>query len=65
MEEFDTLVVGAGIGGAFFAWRLNSERQTERILLIEKEKEVGGRLLSIPLGNGDFAEMCAIKQILS
>nr|QZX43678.1 amine oxidase [Marseillevirus sp.] len=59
MEEFDTLVVGAGIGGAFFTWRLNTERSNEKILLIEKEKEVGGRLWSKPLGNGDFAELGA------
>ena len=57
MEEFDTLVVGAGIGGSFFTWRLNSERSNEKILLVEKEKEVGGRLWSEPLGNGDFAEL--------
>ncbi|AMQ10612.1 putative amine oxidase [Brazilian marseillevirus] len=61
MEEFDTLVVGAGIGGSFFTWRLNTQRADERILLIEKEQEVGGRLLSISLGNGDFAEMCGMR----
>lgn len=64
MEEFDTLVVGAGIGGAFFTWRLNTERSNEKILLIEKEKEVGGRLWSKPLGNGDFAELGGIQILL-
>ncbi|AMQ10609.1 putative amine oxidase [Brazilian marseillevirus] len=61
MEEFDTLVVGAGIGGSFFTWRLNSERSEEKILLIEKEQEVGGRLWSVPLGNGDFLELGVIN----
>jgi D-arginine dehydrogenase len=38
MQEFDVVIVGAGIGGASLAWRLAG---TRRVLLLEREAQPG------------------------
>ncbi|AGV01449.1 flavin-containing amine oxidoreductase [Cannes 8 virus] len=53
---YDFIVAGGGISGVFFAWRMNTFFPNKKILLIEKEERLGGRLLSYDLGNGIYAE---------
>lgn len=44
-EKFDVIVIGAGLAGLSIAGILAS-REKKRVLVLEKEKYVGGRLLS-------------------
>ena len=41
-EKYDTIIVGGGIAGLFLAYKLKDSKQD--ILLLEKEKEFGGRI---------------------
>ncbi len=47
----DTAVVGAGIGGAYSAWRLATEErctvEASRVALFEQSDRIGGRLLTV------------------
>ncbi|HEV7506687.1 MAG TPA: FAD-dependent oxidoreductase [Thermoanaerobaculia bacterium] len=47
--EVDIAVVGAGIAGAYSAWRLKQKYPQKRISLFEYSNRVGGRLYSVPL----------------
>ena len=44
-EKYDIIIVGGGIAGLFLAYKLKDTKQN--ILLIEKEKELGGRIHTI------------------
>ena len=41
MENFDYLIVGAGIVGLTVAWELKRRDPATRILILEKEPDVG------------------------
>ena len=47
--DVDVAVVGAGVGGAYSAWRLKQQYPKKRIALFEYSDRVGGRLYSVPL----------------
>ena len=47
--DLDVAVVGAGVSGAYSAWRLQQEKPEERIALFEYSDRVGGRLYSVTL----------------
>ncbi|BAU80012.1 flavin-containing amine oxidoreductase [Tokyovirus A1] len=58
---YDFIIAGGGVSGVFFAWRMNTFFPNKKILLIEKEERLGGRLLSYNLGNGMYAELFAMR----
>nr|WRK65491.1 putative L-2-hydroxyglutarate oxidase [Marseillevirus futianmevirus] len=58
---YDFIVAGGGISGVFFAWRMNTFFPNKKILLVEKEERIGGRLLSYNLGNGMYAETGGLR----
>lgn len=45
----DVAVVGAGVSGAYTAWRLQQKWPKKRIALFEYSNRIGGRLYSLPL----------------
>ena len=47
--QLDVAVVGAGVSGAYSAWRLKQKYPQKRIALFEYSNRVGGRLYSVPL----------------
>ncbi|HVX40650.1 MAG TPA: FAD-dependent oxidoreductase [Gemmatimonadaceae bacterium] len=47
--ELDVAVVGAGVGGAYTAWRLKEKFRDQRIALFEYSNRVGGRLYTVEL----------------
>jgi hypothetical protein len=47
--DVDIAVVGAGVAGAYSAWRLKQQYPEKRITLFEYSNRVGGRLYSVPL----------------
>lgn len=46
-EEMDVIIVGAGVSGTYIAYRLNQKYPNLKILVIEQEETIGGRLMSI------------------
>ena len=58
-EKYDTIIVGGGIAGLFLAYKLKDTKKD--ILLIEKEKELGGRIHTIY--NVDYHYECAAGRI--
>lgn len=60
-QTYDFVIVGAGISGVFAAWRINTFLPDKKVLLVEQEKRMGGRLLSFPLGNGVFGEIGGMR----
>ncbi|HEX4494051.1 MAG TPA: FAD-dependent oxidoreductase [Thermoanaerobaculia bacterium] len=47
--DVDIAVVGAGVAGAYSAWRLKQQYPEKRITLFEYSNRVGGRLYSVPM----------------
>ena len=45
-EKFDVIIAGGGIAGVLAATRINEVNPNARILLLEKEPRLGGRLKS-------------------
>jgi len=43
-ESYDYLIVGGGIAGLVSAWELETRHPHARILILEKNREIGGRL---------------------
>ena len=43
MELYDYIIVGAGIAGLYTAYKLKKKYQKIKILVLEKEKRIGGR----------------------
>jgi protoporphyrinogen oxidase len=58
-EKYDIIIVGGGISGLFLAYKLKDTKQN--ILLIEKEKELGGRIHTIY--KTDFHYECGAGRI--
>lgn len=50
----DVLVLGAGMSGLTAALAL--QQRGHRVLVLESQNRIGGRLLSVPLGDGMFTE---------
>lgn len=46
-QVWDVIIVGAGISGTYIAYRLSQKYPNIKILVLEKETSIGGRLLSI------------------
>ncbi|MER5304720.1 FAD-dependent oxidoreductase [Streptomyces lasiicapitis] len=63
----DTAIVGAGIGGCLLAYRLARHRERagefrpEQVGLFERTHRVGGRLWSVPMGDGLHADLGAMR----
>src|SRR4051812_34679149 len=47
--DVDVAVIGAGVGGAYSAWRLKQQFPKQRIALFEYSNRVGGRLFSVTM----------------
>ncbi len=47
--ELDVAVIGAGVSGAYSAWRLKEKFPKQRIALFEYSNRVGGRLYTVEL----------------
>lgn len=47
-DDIDYIIVGAGVSGAYLAYRLSQMRRGMNILVVEKNCRVGGRILSAP-----------------
>ena len=58
-EKYDTIIVGGGISGLFLAYKLKDTKQD--ILLIEKEKQFGGRVHTIY--KTDYHYECAAARL--
>ena len=56
MAEYDFIVLGAGVAGLAFAKRVSEHGRT--VLILEKEKEVGGLSRTL-LHNGFHLDFCA------
>ncbi|WP_405652467.1 flavin monoamine oxidase family protein [Streptomyces sp. RK9] len=67
VPELDTAIVGAGIGGCLLAARLARHRERAgdfhpgRVALFERAHRVGGRLWSVPMGEGPHADLGAMR----
>ena len=48
-KKLDIAVIGAGVSGAYAAWRLKAAYPRKRIALFEWSDRVGGRLYSVTL----------------
>ena len=46
MDRFDVIVIGCGIGGLSIAALLSRKKPGSKILLLERNSSVGGRLFS-------------------
>lgn len=55
--DFDVAIVGAGISGAYCAYRLSQARPDIRLAVFERSARVGGRLMSIDVGTSIKAEL--------
>ncbi|MCF8534189.1 MAG: FAD-dependent oxidoreductase [Reyranella sp.] len=53
-KSVDVLVLGAGMSGLTAALAL--QRRGHAVTVIERQNRIGGRLLSLPLGDGMFSE---------
>ena len=46
MEIYDYIIIGGGISGIYSLYKLNKLHKNSKILLIEKENYLGGRILN-------------------
>ena len=46
-QEFDIIIIGAGVTGAYLSNRLSNQFPEKKILILEKNKDIGGRLISV------------------
>lgn len=46
-QEFDIVIIGAGVTGAYLSNRLSTRFPNKKILVLEKNDHIGGRLLSV------------------
>ncbi|ARF08217.1 NADP-binding rossmann-like domain protein [Catovirus CTV1] len=60
MKHCDIICIGLGISGLYFGYK--ALKSNKKILFIEKEERVGGRIKSVSLGNNPYwAEGCATR----
>ena len=46
-QEFDIIIIGAGVTGAYLSNRLSNQFPEKKILILEKNEYIGGRLISV------------------
>lgn len=46
-QEFDIVIIGSGITGAYLSNRLAKQFPEKKIIVFEKNKDIGGRLISV------------------
>ncbi len=46
MELYDTIIIGGGIAGLYTAYLLQKRNPKHRFIILEKQKYLGGRLLT-------------------
>lgn len=56
-NDLDVAIIGAGISGAYCAYRLSLARPDLRIAMFERSERVGGRLMSVDVGASTKAEL--------
>ena len=56
-NDLDVAIIGAGISGAYCAYRLSLARPDLRIAVFERSERVGGRLMSVDVGASTKAEL--------
>jgi len=56
----DVIIVGGGLSGLYTAWRLATST-TLRVLVLEAEKEFGGRYLTCEMPGGHMAGFGAMR----
>ncbi|WP_226408011.1 FAD-dependent oxidoreductase [Synechococcus sp. MU1625] len=63
MNEFSTIIIGAGISGCLASYRLQTRLNQSQppVLLIEQSSTVGGRIHSVDDGSGTFMEFGAMR----
>lgn len=47
-NEYDVIIVGAGMSGLSAAYRILTQRPSTKLLILEARDRVGGRIWSIP-----------------
>jgi protoporphyrinogen oxidase len=52
MKNYDFIIIGGGIAGCHTAMKLKKKYPKKKIILVEKSKRIGGRLLSIETKDG-------------
>jgi len=57
---YDVIIVGGGISGLYTAWRLATST-TLTVLVLEAEKEFGGRYLACEMPGGYVADFGAMR----
>lgn len=62
-DEYDIIVVGAGVAGTYSSWRLSEHTKDKKICLIESSNRIGGRLFSLALPNAPelYAELGGMR----
>lgn len=58
-KTYDILCIGLGISGLYFGYK--SMKYNKKILFIEKDCRVGGRIKSVNIGEEYYAEGCAAR----
>ncbi|KIM29805.1 hypothetical protein M408DRAFT_328625 [Serendipita vermifera MAFF 305830] len=53
-EEYDVIIVGAGMAGLSAAYRILTQRPSTKLLILEARERVGGRIWSIPFDKKKF-----------
>ena len=54
-EDFDVVIIGAGMGG-LITGAILAKRSRMKVLVVEKESQIGGRVMSFGGPHGDFSK---------
>lgn len=58
MKNYDVIIVGAGAGGSFASYELTKLGSKAKVLMIDKGRELGGRVCPISAGKTDTCIKC-------
>lgn len=57
MKKYDAVILGAGVAGLSFAWKMAKEGK--KVLVLEKEDQIGGLAKSVVLKKSYIVDYCA------